>query len=232
MCFSAPASFIAGASLSAIGVATLKRTQSRSEVPFAFIPLLFGIQQLTEGVLWLTFSHDAPILKQTMTYVYSGFSHVLWPIYVPFAMGLLEAVRWRKRAMYAFQAAGLAVGLYLLYFIVTAPVVAEVIGRHIVYLSPHFYQVPMILFYLAATCVTCFFSSHGFVRLFGVLALIAFIAAYLVHVTALVSIWCFFAAVLSLLIYLHLRFRKLGFPKDPQFPQAMHRVPATQQKNS
>ena len=30
---------------------------------------------------------------------------------------------------------------------------------------------------------------------------------------ALVSIWCFFAAVLSLLIYVHLRFRPLGgFP--------------------
>ena len=33
-----------------------------------------------------------------MTYLYSAFSHVLWPIYVPFAMGILEAVRWRKRA--------------------------------------------------------------------------------------------------------------------------------------
>lgn len=49
----------------------------------ALIPLLFGIQQLTEGVIWVTFRHDAPLLKQTMTYVYSGFSHVLRPMYVP-----------------------------------------------------------------------------------------------------------------------------------------------------
>jgi hypothetical protein len=110
---------------------------------------------------------------------------------------------------------------------VTRPVVAEVVGRHIVYVSPHFHLIPVMVLYLAATCVSCFFSSHGYVKLFGVLALLSFIAAYLVHVMALVSIWCFFAAILSLLIYLHLRFRTLrGFPKEPVLPRgdrARHR---------
>jgi hypothetical protein len=150
MCFSASASFIAGASLSAVGIAAIKKTQRTTEIPFAMIPLLFGLQQLTEGVIWLTFHHDAPLLKQTMTYLYSGFSHVLWPMYVPFAMGILEAVRWRKKAIFAFEAAGGgAVGLYLLYFIVTRPVTAEVVGRHIVYVSPHFYLIPVMVLYLA-----------------------------------------------------------------------------------
>ena len=219
MCFSASASFIAGTSLSAVGVAALRNTEARTEQPLAMIPLLFGIQQLTEGVIWLTFSHDAPLLKQTMTYIYSGFSHVLWPVYVPFAIGILEAVRWRKRTLLAFEAVGIGVGLYLLYFIATGPVVAEVVGRHIVYESAHFYQVPIMAVYLAATCVSCFFSSHGFVKLFGVLAFLAFVVAYLIHITALFSLWCFFAAILSLLIYLHLRFRTLGgFPAEPPFP--------------
>jgi len=71
MCFSATASFVAGTSLSAIGVATIRKAERRSELPFAMIPLLFGIQQLVEGIIWLTFRYDAPVLKQTMTYVYS-----------------------------------------------------------------------------------------------------------------------------------------------------------------
>ena len=230
MCFSASASFIAGTTLCAVGLATLKRTEARTERPFAMIPLLFGIQQLTEGVIWLTFSHDAPLLKQTMTYAYSGFSHVLWPMYVPFAVGVLEAVRWRKRAIFAFEVAGVGVGLYLLYFIVTRPVVAEVVGRHIVYNSPHFYVMTVMVLYLAATCVSCFFSSHGFVKLFGVLMLLSFIAAYLVQAMAFFSIWCFFAAILSLLIYLHLRFRDLGgFPKEPAFLPAIARGGVTGQ---
>lgn len=230
MCFSATASFTAGTLLSAVGVATLRAAKTRAERPFAMIPLLFGIQQLIEGVIWLTFSHDAPLLKQTMTYLYSGFSHVLWPIYVPFAMGILEAVPWRRTAIFAFEAAGVPVGLYLLYFLVTRPLVAEVVGSHIVYVSPHFYRIPVMAAYLAATCVSCFFSSHGFVKLFGVLALLSFIVAYVVHVTALISIWCFFAAILSLVIYLHLRFRHLGgFPRTPAVRSAIVPGPATGQ---
>jgi len=230
MCFSASASFIAGTSLCAIGVATVKRAEARSELPFAMIPLLFGIQQLTEGVIWLTFSHNAPLLKQTMTYLYSIFSHVLWPMYVPLAMGVMEAVRWRKKAIFAFEGAGIVVGLYLLFFIVTRPVVAEVVGSNIVYASPHFYLIPVMLLYLAATCVSCFFSSHGFVKLFGVLALLSFIAAYLIHVMAFFSIWCFLAAILSLLIYLHLRFRDFGgYPKGPAFPLAIARGTLTEE---
>jgi hypothetical protein len=221
MCFSATASFFAGTSLTVIGVATLKHTEEKAERRFAMIPLLFGVQQLIEGVIWLTFTHDAPLLRQVTTYVYSGFSHVLWPIYLPLALGALEAVRWRKRGLVAFAAVGLAVGLYLFYFIVTRPVVAEVIGRHIVYVSPHLYQIPVITLYLAATCVSCFLSSHAFVRLFGVLALVSAIAAYLIHVTAFISIWCFFAAILSLLLYVHFRFRSLGgFPRRSADPLA------------
>lgn len=51
-------------------------------------------------------------------------------------------------------------------------------------------------------------------RLFGVLALLSFVGTYLYYTRALVSVWCFFAAVLSLIIYLHLRFRQMGgFPR-------------------
>lgn len=216
MCFSASASFVAGITLSVAGVATLKQAKRKTEIPFALIPLLFGIQQITEGVIWLTFRHDAPLLKQTMTYVYSIFSHVWWPIYVPFAIGYLESAPWRRRTLLAFQAAGMVVGLYLLYSLIARPIVAEIVGKHIGYVSPHFYLLPVMVLYVAATCVSCLFSSHRFVNLFGMLAFVAFVASYLVHARALVSIWCFFAAVLSLLVYLHLRFRGLGgFPRDP-----------------
>lgn len=214
MCFSATASFVAGATLSTSGVATITKVKQRSELPFAMIPLLFGMQQIIEGILWLTFSHDAPVLKQTMTYIYSLFSHVLWPIYVPFAFRVLETTPWRRTAMLWFQTAGLAAGLYLLYFIVTRPVVAAIVGQHIVYESPHFFIVPVILLYVASTCFTGTVSSHTFVRLFGGLALLSFIATYFFAANALVSVWCFFAAILSLLIYLHLSYRQFGgFPE-------------------
>ncbi len=213
MCFSATASFVSGASLTAVGVATMRCVKRKSEVPFALIPLLFGTQQLTEGVIWLTFDSNALFLRQVMTIIYSGFSHVLWPIYIPFAIGVLRTTRWRKNALSVFQVAGLVVGLYLAYAIVTQSIVAEVVSRHIVYVSPHFFAPAVIVLYLAATCVSCFFSSHRFVNLFGALAFAFFIAAYMVYSSALISIWCFFAAILSVLIYAHLKYRRMGgFP--------------------
>lgn len=213
MCFSATASFTAGAVLVAIGVFTVRSTTSKSELPFAMIPFLFGIQQISEGVVWLTFSHNATLLREIMAYVYTGFSHLLWPIYLPFAIGLMETAYLRKRILYIFQAVGFAVTAYLLYFISTRPVVAEVIGMHLVYVAPHFYQKEVIEFYLVATCLSCFFSSHRFVNLFGALEFLALIAARQFQIGALVSIWCFFAAILSLVIYVHLRYRHPeGFP--------------------
>ncbi len=218
MCFSATASFIAGITLCAVGIAALKKIKSKTERPFVMIPLLFGIQQLTEGIIWLTFRHDVPLLKQVTTYIYSVFSHSLWPIYVPFAIGCMETVRWRKKAIFIFLLLGIVVGLYLLYYILTGATVAQVSGGHIAYLSPHFYQIPVMVFYLTASCISCFFSSHTFVKIFGGLLLFSFITAYLIHIQTLISVWCFFAAILSAVIYLHARRKNSGGPISRQTP--------------
>ena len=204
MCFSPSASFIAGLSLTAIGALTLKRVTQKREIPFALIPLLFGIQQIIEGLLWLSFRFDAPLLNAATTYSFSVFSHSVWPIFVPFSVGLLEVVPWRRRVIFAFQIIGLGIGLYLLYFIVRYPITA-VAGEHIVYVSPHFLQAPAMLLYLAATCVVSFFSSQRLVKVFGASALLLFFVAYWFYTAALFSVWCFFSAVLSAIIYLYVR---------------------------
>src|SRR5450759_4128683 len=205
MCFSATASFIAGVSLSVLGVATVKKAERKAEIPFAMIPLLFGVQQIIEGMLWLSFRFDAPLLNVIMTYVFTLFSHVLWPLYVPFSIGLMESVVWRKKVISAFQITGIAVGLYLLYFIVRFPVTSEVHG-HMVYVLPYVKEHPGLEFYLAATCVAPFFSSHKIINIFGVLALLLFMVAYWFYTVAFFSVWCFFAAILSAVIYLHFKF--------------------------
>jgi len=211
MCFSAAASFIAGTTLCVIGIATLKQTKASSEVPFALIPLLFGIQQLIEGIIWLSFNHEIPVPRQVMTYLYSLFSHFVWPIYVPFAIGIMEMVRWRKKALLVLLVLGVTVGLFLLYWITVGPLNAEVISHHMVYISPHFYSIPAMILYFTATCASCFLSSHRFISVLGVLLVLSLIAAQLAHSLALVSIWCFFAAILSMVIYLHFKIRNRGW---------------------
>ena len=207
MCFSATASFSAAAVLVGVAALTLKSARRPGELPFAAIPLLFAIQQMSEGVIWLTFTYEAPLLNAVMTYVYTFFSHVLWPVYVPVAALLLEPSRRRRRALLVFVAAGVAVGAYLLYILVAYPIVSRATGQHIEYVSPHFFAVATMTLYLTSITFSLSLSTHRMVKVFGVLALLSFAAAYLFYATWFISVWCFFAALLSAVVYLHFLLR-------------------------
>ena len=206
MCFSATASFSAGALLLGVGTLTLRSamvTHERRALPFAAIPLLFAVQQLIEGVIWLTFSGEATRLNSVMTHVYSFFSHVLWPVYVPVAVLLMEPGGWRRRVLIAFVAAGVAVGAYLLFVLMAFPVVSRPTGQHIEYDSPHFFAAATMTLYLLSTAICPLLSTHRMVVFFGALSLVSFGAAYAFYATWFISVWCFFAALLSAVVYLH-----------------------------
>jgi hypothetical protein len=212
MCFSATASFTAGVALLGMGAVAGVRARRATELPFALIPGLFGVQQLIEGALWLTFPDRAPLANIVLTHAYSFFSHVLWPIYVPIAVLLAEPGGRQRKLLMAIAVAGAAVGLYLLYFLVTEPIVSEVVGGHISYRSPHFYAAPVMTLYVLATCVSSLVSSCPTVRLFGAATLVALLAAYAFFAFWFISVWCFFAAVLSLIVLVHVFRREPGRP--------------------
>ena len=206
MCFSATASFSAGAVLLGIGTLTLRSalaTQQSRVLPFAAIPMLFAVQQLIEGVIWLTFAEQATQLNVLLTHAYSFFSHVLWPVYVPVAVLLMEPRVWRRRALFAFVAAGAAIGAYLLYVLVAYPVVSKPTSQHVEYNSPHFFAAVTMTLYLLSTAVSPLLSTHRWVVVFGALAMLSFGAAYAFYATWFISVWCFFAALLSVVVYLH-----------------------------
>ena len=211
MCFSATASFSAGAFLLGLGTLTLRSVRRPRELAFGAIPVLFAIQQLIEGVIWLTFSYEAPLTNAVMTYMYSFFSHVLWPIYVPVAVLMLEPPGWRRRALRVFVVAGVAVGAYLLYFLFAFPIISRPTGQHIEYVSPHFFAAITMSMYLLSTTITPLLSTHRMVQVFGLLALLSFGAAYYFYAIWFISVWCFFAALLSTVVYLHFlpRFNEL-----------------------
>jgi hypothetical protein len=203
MCFSATASFSAGAFLVGLGTLTLNSASRPRELPFAAIPLLFAVQQLTEGVIWLTFRYEAPQLNAVMTHVYSFFSHVLWPVYVPLAVLLIEPSGWRRRGLLVFVAAGIAVGAYLMYVLVAFPIVSRPVGQHIEYISPHFFAAVAITLYLMSIAFSQFLCTYRTVNVFGGLALLSFVAAYYFYAIWFISVWCFFAALLSTVVYFH-----------------------------
>ena len=208
MCFSALASFTAGAALLVAGVASARLTRHPRELPYALIPLCFGVQQLLEGALWLTLPQAPHCLNAPLTQAYSAFSQVIWPIYIPAAVYLLEPPGWRRRAIALIAFGGATVGLYLLWYMVQVPVVAQLSGGHIAYVFPHFHQPLATVLYLFAACVSPLLSSWPRVRWFGVLASLSLVAAAYFYAQWFISSWCFFAALLSAVVWLQFAGRR------------------------
>src|SRR5687767_8590955 len=108
MCFSAAASFSAGAILTGLAVISMKEVSKPSHYPLAGIPLLFGAQQLTEGVLWLSLSnHSWYGYQDITTYLFLVIAQVFWPVLLPVAFILFEKDARRKKLMKIFLGAGI-----------------------------------------------------------------------------------------------------------------------------
>jgi hypothetical protein len=201
MCFSAGASFLAGGTLSVIGGATLKKTKTLQEKPFASIPLLFGVQQAIEGMLWLAFQYNLLLLQSVTTFLFSFFAYAFWPAFIPFAVRLLETDNHRKKALSVFLTVGSAVSLYLLYYIIRYPVTSEIMHHSIAYTQTVPFGTQMFWVYAIAGVGSCFISSHRPINLFGVLLFFSIVISYHFYSMNFVSVWCFFAAILSGVIY-------------------------------
>jgi hypothetical protein len=204
MCFSANASFGAGVVLTVIGVASIKKTQHRSQLLFASIPFLFGIQQLAEGVLWVTLPNPAYLqIQKIATYVYLFFAQVLWPIWVPFAILLVEKSETRNKIQWVLLGAGLMAGLYLGYCLLAFHVEAKIAGHHIMYLldNPDMPQNYIFVLYGIASILPAFFSHIKHMWILGVSALVSYLVSAFFFEHYVLSVWCFFASIISLIIY-------------------------------
>ncbi len=204
MCFSATASFIAAGALTTIGVITLRQVTTRKELLWGSIPLLFGIQQALEGVVWLSFGSSS-LLHTVFTYAYGMFSNVLWPMFLPLAVLQLETDPNRKKIIRRFAILGILVSLYLFYFIVTGGITSEILGYCIAYHSPIVWLYPAVALYLIAVSGSCVFSSHKMVRIFGIVAFVSALLTMVFFLDKFLSVWCFFSALLSVLIYWYFR---------------------------
>ncbi len=205
MCFSASVSFGASAVIGIIGVVTLKKAKSPSQFAFASIPLIFAIQQFVEGVLWLAMQQPDFIVKQQIaTYTFIVIAQVIWPTLVPVSVMLLEKEKKRKKILSFLVAIGIFSSIFGIYHIMYYDVVAQNDCHHIKYVfNISWMLLPLInLFYFLTTIVSLFVSSIKRMILFGSLVLASLIISQLFFELVRISVWCFFAAIISGIILL------------------------------
>lgn len=203
MCFSSAASFGASGLLLVIGTAAIVKSTNRRQLPYAAIPVIFAVQQFTEGFLWLTLQGDFPGDQYIFTYLYLFFAEVLWPIWIPVSFLMLEINNPKKLFQKHLVGIGLIVGMYLAYCLTSFDVRAEISGNHIKYILD--YPKPLQgfgnLFYGLATIFPAFFSGIKWMNLFGILILISYLVSAFYFQHAVISVWCYFAALISLIVY-------------------------------
>lgn len=204
MCFSANASLGAGLALSVIGVLSIKKVQRPSLLLFASIPLILGIQQIAEGVLWLTLPHSEYITTQRVaTYIFLFFAQILWPLWVPIAILLAEKKETQTHIQKVLVGAGLLMSFYLAYCLLTFNVEAKIVGKHITYLQnyPASIKPYSMVLYLIVTITPAFFSHVKRMWMLGVCILISYIITAVFYQHYIVSVWCFFSSIISISVY-------------------------------
>jgi len=196
MCFSAGASFVASGALGGAGLVTISKTKRFRAI--ALIPVLFSVQQFTEGLQWLS-PHPSQ-LSLVLGYIFLFFAYLFWPIYIPFAARSVEPSPKRRKLLFGFIIAGSIITAYLLAALLTQPLSVSLMERSVDYQLYLPLRATGLVWYLIVVCGSLFLSSHRFLKLFGALALFMALVSYIIFLQTFTSVWCFFGAVLSLFL--------------------------------
>ncbi len=224
MCFSAEASFVGGAVIGSIGIATLRTVSMPILRWLALIPIMLALQQFSEGILWISFTHEIPLwLVNVCKYVYLTIAFLVWPLWIPFSVAIAEPNRTRALILWGFTGVGLILDILFIIFALSQQIGVVTINHRIVYLGS---APPDLLWaYGIIIIVPLLISSIPNLAWFGVvIGILAAITTYF-YIYAFVSVWCFFSAIASLMLYYILKnkstvtcrlVRNLFLPEKPR----------------
>lgn len=204
MCFSTTASFASGAILTTIGVASIKKAQDKRHILFASIPFIFAIQQFSEGFVWLSLLHSTNYLwQQLATNSFLLFALVIWPAWVPISMFLIEKIHTRKIILGIFSGLGILFSILSGIYLIIYDSEAQITSYHIHYELhiPFGAKIMICILYLIPTVISNFISSTKGVALMGVFVLLSYLISRLFFDDYVISVWCFFSALISMTIY-------------------------------
>jgi hypothetical protein len=206
MCFSATANFVGSAVLGTIGIATLSEVKHRRELLFAAMPVLFAVHQFTEGFVWLGVDHRLPsIVTHDAGAAYVLYAQGLLPFLLPLSVLLIEPTIRQRRRMLGFVTLGCLLGVYILWGLIAYPLDISAAGHGIVYLNQITTTTVVAVLYVIATCGALFFSGFRDLVVLGWLNMVGLLVVMAVRRYEFTSLWCAYAAVVSVIIYFFFR---------------------------
>ena len=208
MCFSAEVSYTAAVILVPLGGIAMHRAYQtdRKYLPIATLPLLFGLQQLSEGLVWTSGQSNNQSWVGTFSLAYMFFSWLAWPVWVPFSTYFLEPCR-RRHVYLVFAVLGGMLGAmqYFPYFAHQGWLVTRFLPHAIVYDGTVLFDFIMrreltYAVYLFVIIAPLLSSSHRRANIFGLLISLVVIVVYLFFRYAYISFFCIGGALMSVYI--------------------------------
>jgi len=173
---------------------------------FAAIPLFFSVQQLSEGMLWLAIKQpDLAGWQSFFTYTFLVFAMVVWPLWIPLSVRLLEKNTERKKILNSLTAIGCGVAVVVFCILLIYPVEVIPMHHHLHYSFNFPAQIKNLisffsLLYIMATIVAPFVSGIKQMKWLGVSFFASYLFAIIYYNGFVVSVWCYFAALLSFVV--------------------------------
>jgi hypothetical protein len=201
VCFSAEADFASATVISAVGVATLTKVRTPRELPLAVLPLAFALHQFVEGFVWRDLDAGHSPATGVGVYLYLAFAWVLLPVLVPTAIMLVEPPGPTRRRLAGFVVLGALAAVYLALAILDGTVSAHAVHHTIQYGGAGDLAVVTTVLYVIATCGPPLLSGFPAILWFGIANVVAVLAIATIQAEGLTSVWCLWAAVVSVFIY-------------------------------
>jgi len=195
-----------------VGILTLMKVSEPKEVVFATLPLFFGLHQFTEGFVWLGMEHliNNRALEMAET-AYVFYAKGFLQFWVPLAIWMLEPAGWRKNIVGILTLLGGVLTVYSLWALSTGPIHVYVLHDALVYETPKTNYLSLGIGYVLTTIGALVLSSSISIQLFGWLNFIGLTLIWLIKPYAFTSLWCFYAAMVSALLYFYFVERRIVF---------------------
>ena len=204
--------FALSAIIGFVGIMTLRKVSTPNEVIFASLPLLFALHQFIQAFVWLGMNHiiQERALQMAQT-AYVFFAQGLLQFLIPLAIWLIEPKGIRKNMIAFFVFIGGFLMAYTLWGLSVIPTKVSIIHNIIYYQNPTTDHYWVAIIYIITTCGSLILSKNIWIQLFGWLNLSGLSFIYWYNHYGVTSIWCLYAAVISVVLYLYFVKKRIKF---------------------
>lgn len=191
--------------MGAVAIDALWHVPAPRVLPLAALPLFFAVHELDESFVWFGLQDRVPSsVGHAAIWLFLVMAFAL-PLLVPLAVAAIEPDRGRRLLMTAIAAAGGASFLIMLITIVRGPIGARIAGHHIEYLTSPPFATLLGVVYVATTCGPLLLATERRIVAFGVANLVAVAALAWLTIGGLTSLWCMWAAIISVGVAAYVR---------------------------